>query len=49
MSNHEIRLAQLGEQGAGVSDIARGLATLDRGEDRLQKRTGIMFRGRVAP
>ena len=37
-----------GEEGAGVADVARGLA-LDRGEDRLQRRARIVGRTDVSP
>ena len=42
-------LSQPRQRGAGVADVARRLATLDRGEDRLQHRAGIAVRPGVAP
>ena len=42
-------LSQPRQRGAGVADVARRLATLDRGQDRLQHRAGIAVRPGVAP
>src|SRR5277367_2788827 len=40
--NRQPRLPDLREQGAGVVDIPRAFAALDRSEDRLQQRAGIV-------
>src|SRR5712691_5815068 len=37
------------EQAAGVTDIAGGLAALDRGQDRLQQGVKVLVRPAVAP
>jgi hypothetical protein len=49
--DYRYRSGDLGEQGAGVADVARGLAAFNRGEDRLQERAGIVVGadGRLVP
>src|SRR5260370_36261770 len=45
----KIRSDSLRKHGAGVADVASGLAALDLGEDRLQQNTGTAVRPDVAP
>src|SRR3979490_1661149 len=45
----EIIHPQLGQQGASIANVVRGLAALDRGQDRLQQRAGIVVRSGVTP
>jgi hypothetical protein len=44
-----LQLNQPGQRGARIADVERRLATLDRGQDRLQHRAGIAARPGVAP
>ncbi|HMI13544.1 MAG TPA: hypothetical protein VK567_18525, partial [Bradyrhizobium sp.] len=45
----EIIHPQLGQQGASIANVMRRLASLDRGQDRLQQRAGIIVRPGVMP
>ena len=45
----EIIHAQFGQQGASIANVVRRLAALDRGQDRLQQRAGIIVRPGVTP
>ena len=45
----EIIYPRLGQQGASIANVVRGLAALDRGQDRLQQRAGIIVRSGVTP
>ena len=45
----EIIHPRLGQQGASIANVVRGLAALDRGQDRLQQRAGIIVRPGVMP
>ena len=45
----EIIHPRLGQQGASIANVVRGLAALDRGQDRLQQRAGIIVRSGVTP
>ena len=45
----EIIHPQLGQQGASVANVVRHLAALDRGQNRVQQRAGIIVRSGVTP